>query len=148
MATIFAGGINWWNSHSSIAASFGPNCGWTMFAPLTRMGGAGYVDVAWQPAYAQWWQDPGIYALVSFVVVVVAAVIDAYAAGRVTAGVVTVLAPFAALGLFVLATPDTIMTQPHTVISMLLVLAATAVREVWMRACAPGWRSATSAVAP
>jgi hypothetical protein len=110
-----------------------------MFAPMTRMGGAGYVDVQWQPTYAQWWQDPGMYALIAFVVVVVAAVIDAYAAGRVFSGVVTVLVPFAALGLFVLATPDTVMAQPRTVISLLLVLAATAIREIWMRAGVPRW---------
>lgn len=147
MAAIFGGGITWWNSYPNIAASFGPDCGWTMFAPMTRMSGAGYVDVQWQPTYGQWWQDPGRYALIAFVVVVVAAVIDAYAAGRVVAGVVTVLVPFAALGLFVLATPDTVMAQPRTVSSMLLVLVAIAIREIWMRACVPRWSPATSATA-
>lgn len=111
---------------------------------MTRMSGAGYVDVQWEPTYRHWWQDPGMYALIAFVVVVVAAVIDAYAAGRVVAGVVTVLVPFAALGLFVLATPDTVMAQPRTVISMLLVLVAIALREIWMRACVPRWSPATS----
>lgn len=144
VGSLFAGGINWWNTHQSIAASFGPDCGWTMFAPMTRVGGAGYVDVAWQPTYTQWWQDPGVYALIAFIVVVITALIDACASRQVITGVVTVVVPFAALGLFVTATPDSVMTQPHTVISMLLVLAAVALREVWMRACLPRWSPTTT----
>lgn len=111
VASLFAGGITWWSAHPSIAASFGPDCGWTMFAPVTRVGGAGYVDVAWRPAYTQWWQDPGVYALIAFFIVVMTALSDACASRQIITGVVTVLVPFAALGLFVVATPDSVMCR-------------------------------------
>lgn len=135
VATLFAGGINWWDRHSTIAASFADDVGWTMYTPLT---GSGYVDVQWEPTYDHWWQSPGIYGFIAFVVVVIAAVIDACVGGRILPGIITAVVPFAALGLFVLATPDAIEgVEPDTIVSMLMVMVAIALREVWMRAGPP-----------
>lgn len=67
--------------------------------------------------------------------VIVAAVVDAIAARRLIAGIVTVLVPFAAFGLFVVATPGTIEgVELRSIIAMALILAGVAIREVWMRA--------------
>ncbi len=51
---------------------------------------------------------------------------------------VTVVAPFVALALFVLATPGGIeWVVPDNAVSLMLVLVGVAVREVWMRVGAP-----------
>lgn len=89
--------------YNALDASFvgGGLDGWTIYTPTT---GAGYVDIVGPPA-PPWWQDPSVYALVAFVTVVIAAVVDACAVRRLIPGIVTVAAPFMALVLFVLATP-------------------------------------------
>lgn len=56
--------------------------------------------------------------------------------GRI--GTITVAAPFVALAFFVLATPGGIDgVFLHNAVSLVLVLVGVAIREVWMRACAP-----------
>ncbi len=108
-----------------------------MYTPLTTTG-SGYVDVQWEPTYDYWWQSPGVYGLIAFIIVVVVAVIDAFVGGRIASGIVTVLVPVVVLGLFVLATPDAIEgVELPTILSMLLVLVAIAIREVWTRAVRP-----------
>ena len=136
VAALFAGGITWWMEYVAFDASFvdGGLYGWTVYTPIT---GAGYVDLIGSSA-PEWWQDPAVYALAAFVLVVVAAIVDAFAARRLIAGIVTVVAPFAALALFVLATPGGIDgVFLHPTVSLVLVLVGVAVREVWMRAGAP-----------
>lgn len=54
-----------------------------------------------------WWQNPAFYALAAFVLVVAAAVVDAVAARRLHAVIVTVVVPFVALGLFLRDTTTT-----------------------------------------
>lgn len=137
VSALFAGGITWWGTYSTIGAAFAEGqAGWTAYTPTT---GAVYVDlIGGSPGIHTWWQNPGFYALVAFVVVVGAALVDAVAARRLVAGIVTVVVPFVALGLFVLATPGTIDgVELRSILSMALVLAGVAVREVWMRAGAP-----------
>ncbi|ORM38306.1 hypothetical protein BFL43_00170 [Williamsia sp. 1135] len=137
VATLFAGGINWWGRQSTFAASFADDVGWTIYAPV-RTTGSGYIDVQWEQTYDRWWQSPGVYGVIAFVIVVITAVTTAFIGGRIASGIGTVLVPFAALGLFVLATPDAVEgVELSTILSMLLVLVAIAIREVWMRAGPP-----------
>ncbi|QHD87302.1 hypothetical protein GR168_19335 [Gordonia sp. JH63] len=90
--------------------------------------GAGFVDIVGPPA-PPWWLDPAVYALVAFVAF--AAVVDACAVRRLIPGIVTVVAPFVALALFVLATPGGIeWVVPDNAVSLMLVLVGVAVREV------------------
>ncbi|MYR08552.1 hypothetical protein GTV32_20565 [Gordonia sp. SID5947] len=147
VATLFAGGITWWESNSRIAASFAHDGEWTAYTPLTSID-AQVVGIAWQPMYTHWWQDPSWYALAAFVVVVIAALVDAATARRLVPGVITVAVPFVALGLFYLATPGTIDgVELRTVLSMLLVLVGVGIREVWMRVGAPAIPPAGSVTA-
>lgn len=103
VAVLFAGGITWWMEFKAFDASFvGRGLdGRTIYTPTT---GAGFVDIVGPPA-PPWWLDPAVYALVAFVTVAFAAVVDACAVRRLIPGIVTVVAPFVALALFVLATP-------------------------------------------
>jgi hypothetical protein len=136
VAALFAGGITWWMEYRAIDASFvsgGPD-GWTVYTPMT---GTGFVDLIGSSA-PEWWQGPAVYAFAAFVLVVVAATVDAFAARHFIAGIVTVVVPFLALALFVLATPGAIDgIFLHPTVSLVLVLVGVAVREVWMRAGAP-----------
>ena len=137
VSALFTGGITWWGTYSTMTGAFSEGwSGWTAYTPTT---GAVYVDlIGGSPGIHTWWQNPAYYALAAFVLVVVAAVVDAVAARRLVAGIVTVVVPFVALGLFVLATPGTIDgVELRSILSMALVLAGVAVREVWMRAGAP-----------
>ncbi|MGW6035365.1 hypothetical protein ACWFOS_17075 [Gordonia terrae] len=135
VSALFAGGISWWREYSAVDASFVSGLyGFTIYTPTT---GAGYIDLASSPS-PQWWQDPAVYALTAFVLLVVAAVVDAIATRQVLSGIVTVLVPFVALALFALATPGAINgVFLHSAVALLLVLVGVAVREVWMRALAP-----------
>lgn len=141
VSALFAGGITWWGTYSTLGAAFaeGP-VGWTAYTPTT---GAVYFDlIGGSPGIHQWWQNPGFYALVAFVLVIVAAVVDAIAARRLIAGIVTMLVPFAAFGLFVVATPGTIEgVELRSIIAMALILAGVAIREIWMRAVLPTVRA-------
>lgn len=103
VAALFAGGITWWMEFKALDASFvgGGLDGWTIYTSAT---GAGFVDIVGPPA-PPWWLDPAVYALVAFVTVAIAAVVDACAVRRLIPGIVTVVAPFVAPALFVLATP-------------------------------------------
>lgn len=134
VSALFAGGITWWSPYESLGAPFG---GWAI--------GSGSGFIAFSPG-PQWWQDPAVYAPVAFVLVVVAAVVDAVAARGLIAGIVTVAVPFIALGFFVLATPGGIDgVFLHSAVSLVLVLVGVAIREVWMRAGAPrviAWQQA------
>lgn len=136
VAALFAGGITWWMEHVAVDASFvggGPH-GWTAYTPTTDLG---YVDLIGSSA-PEWWQDPAVYAFAAFVVVVISAIVDALAARRLLAGIITVLTPFVALVLFVIATPGAIDgVFLRSTVAMVLVLVGVAIREVWMRAGAP-----------
>ncbi|MCG7634647.1 hypothetical protein MHN80_20245 [Gordonia McavH-238-E] len=139
VAALFASGITWWmTEYVAVDASFvGRSYGWTIYTPTTV---AGYVDLM-RSSGPEWWQDPAVYALAAFVAVVIAAIVDALAARRLIAGIITVAAPFVALGLFVLATPGAVdEVYPHGTVSLVLILIGVAIREVWMRAIAPGVR--------
>ena len=135
VSALFAGGISWWREYAAIDASFVSGLyGFTIYTPTT---GAGYIDLASSPS-PQWWQDPAVYALTAFVLVVVASVVDAIAARQLLSGIVTVLVPFVALALFVLAAPGAINgVFLHSTVALMLVLVGVAIREVWMRALAP-----------
>ncbi|WP_439028884.1 hypothetical protein [Gordonia terrae] len=138
VSALFAGGITWWRVHESVGASFGGGLGgWTIYTPYLPVTGTGYVDLAFSPG-PEWWQNPAVYALAAFVLVVVAAIVDAFASRRLVVGIITVVTPFAALTLFVLATPGAIDgVYLHSTVSLTLVLVGVAIRELWMRAGVP-----------
>ena len=112
---------------------------WTAYTPLTdeTFAGAGSIDVDVLYSYDKWAHGDMLSAS-AFVVVLIAAVVGAVSAGRLRQGVVTVLAPCAALGLLVIATPGTIDDSGLGLgAAVSLILAAVAVREVWARGFAP-----------
>ncbi|WP_238421820.1 hypothetical protein [Gordonia sp. 'Campus'] len=138
VAALFAGGITWWmTEYVAVDASFvGGSHGWTVYTPTS---GASHVVDLIGSSGPEWWQDPAVYALAAFVAVAIAAIVDALAARRLIAGIITVAAPFVALGLFVLATPGAIdEVYLHSTVSLVLILIGVAIREVLMRAIAPG----------
>ena len=137
VAVLLAGGVTWWSSYSMVDASFWGSTGWTAYTPLRTTDEIG-AGVRWSAGTEHWWQDVGVYALIAFVVVIVAGVIDAVAGRRIAPGLVTVLVPFISLGFFVLATPGTFDGFTfRAVLMMLIVLVGVAIREVWMRVFLP-----------
>jgi len=143
VATLYAGGVYWWGSHRGIGAPVIRDGTWSVYIPFIP--GAGYEDIPAGRSYAAWhatstdnWDAPSTYAMIAFVVVVLAALVDAAILRRAIPGIVTVAVPFISLGFFVLATPDTFDgTQLKWQITMLITLAAIAIREIWTRALLP-----------
>jgi hypothetical protein len=135
VATLFAGGITWTGVGRYVP-----------YIPLPR--GSGWIDIPLtdSPVYIanfasssneqstdlRWW------SLAAFIVVLIAAVVEAISARRMAAGVVTVVTPCVALGLMLLATPG-VLESVHfgTLQTLAVVLVAVAVREVWARRFAP-----------
>ena len=140
VTTLFAGGITWLGLDQDYYQPFiPPSDGWTAYTPLSdeTFEGAGYIDVDVLYSYDRWTHGEMLSAS-AFVVVLVAAVVEAVSAGRLRQGVVTVLAPCAALGLLVIATPGTIDDSGLGLgAAVSLILAAVAIREVWARGFAP-----------
>jgi hypothetical protein len=140
VAAIFAGGITWFGSdpqyqHPPFLLR---SDGWMVYSTLpdSSSATADYVDVAVALPY-EWWRDGELLSAATFVVVMIAAVVEATAARRLWQGLVTVAAPCIALGLLVIATPATAAESDMTA-ALVLVLAAVTVREVWARRFAPG----------
>lgn len=137
VATLFAGGITWFSgtvSYPTVDPSFLARSGY-----YTRDDGVfsdyyGYIPSSYNP-----WTEPQLWSLVAFVVVLIAAVIEAISAQRLLPGVVTVAAPCVALGLLLLVTPGVVDSGGFsTMLTMGVVLLAVAVREAWARRGAPG----------
>lgn len=140
VGTLVAGGITWLGIDQDYYRPFIPSSDeWTAYTPLTdeTFVGAEAIDVAMLYSYDRWTHGEMLSAL-AFVVVLIAAVVEAVSAGRLRQGVVTVLAPCAALGLLVIATPGTIDDSGLELgAAVSLTLAAVAIREVWARGFAP-----------
>ena len=139
VATLFAGGITWLgNDHDYQHPPFLLRSdGWMTYSTLpdSSPATAEYVDVAVALPY-EWWRDGELLSAAMFVVVMIAAVVEATAARRLWRGLITVGAPCVALGLLVIATPDTDAESDMTA-ALVLVLVAVTVREVWARCFAP-----------
>ena len=142
VATLYAGGVYWWGSRQGIGAPMMHNGSWSVYVPLTS--GAGYEDIPadtfsfWRATSTDNWHAPSTCALIAFVVVVLAATIEALTARRVGPGIVTVAVPFISLGLFVLATPDTFDgIRLKWELAMSITLVGIAIREVWTRFLLP-----------
>ena len=140
VTTLFAGGITWLGIDQDYYRPFIPSSdGWTAYTPLTdpAFDGAGYIDVDVLYSYERWTHGE-MLSVSAFVVVLIAAVVEAISAQQLWRGVVTVLAPCVALGLLVIATPGTIDDSGLELgAAVSLILAAVAVREVWARGFAP-----------
>ena len=139
VATLFAGGITWLgNDHEYQHPPFLLRSDeWMVYStvPESSQATAEYVDVAVALPY-EWWRDGELLSAAMFVLVMIAAVVEAAAARRLWRGLITVGAPCVALGLLVIATPDTDVESDMTA-ALVLVLVAVAVREVWARCFAP-----------
>lgn len=139
VATLFAGGITWLgNDHEYQHPPFLLRSDeWMVYStvPDSSTATADYVDVAVALPY-EWWKDGELLSAALFVVVMIAAVVEATAARRLWQGLITVGAPCVALGLLLIATPDT-ATEPDMTTALVLVLLAVTVREVWARYFAP-----------
>lgn len=135
VATLFAGGITWTGVDRYVP-----------FVPVLH--GAGWIDIPSTDApvaivdFAGTAYDPGvdpeIVSVVAFVVVLIAATVEAISVRQVLPGMATVAAPCVALGLLLLATPGVLQSVSlDTLATMGIVLIAVAVREVWARRFAP-----------
>lgn len=133
------GNVAWWVFVVAVLVNrgLGPqgwDCGWTAYTPLTDGMPRRYADyVPFDPTV----QLVGALAWVAFGVVVGAAIIELVIVRRWTA-VVSVAIPFASLGLIAYAFGEfdpTIIWSPTAV--LFLLLAAVAIRQVWMRRFAP-----------
>jgi hypothetical protein len=141
VATLFAGGITWAGiDQSFFDTEFSARSG------TADTGGYVYSDgdvLSYQfgdlasTSYDRW-TELELWSLVAFVVVLVAAVVEAIAARQMLPGVVTVAAPCVAFGLLLLGTPGVLDTvEFDTTLTMSVVLIAVAAREVWARRFAP-----------
>lgn len=135
-AARITGNVAWWVFVVAVLVNRGLwDYGWTAYTPLTDGMPRRYADyVPFDPTV----QLVGVLAWVAFGVVVVAAIVELVIVRRWTA-VVSVVIPFASLGLIAYAFGEfdsTIIWSPTAV--LFLVLAAVAIRQVWMRRFAPG----------
>lgn len=139
VATLFAGGITWLgNDHEYQHPPFLLRSDeWMVYStvPDSSTATTDYVDVAVALPY-EWWKDGELLSAAMFVVVMIAAVIEAASARQLWRGLITIAAPCVALGLLVIATPDTAAESDMTA-ALVLVLVAVTVREVWARCFAP-----------
>lgn len=138
VSALFAGGVTWAGSDRSfIGVGFSPR----RSASYTSDGDVFSDFYGYASSSYDRWTDPELWSVVAFVVVLIAAVVEAVSVRQVVPGIVTVLAPCVAFGLLVLATPGVLETVGFdTMTAMGMVLVAVAVREVWARRFAPRLR--------
>jgi len=138
-AARITGNVAWWVFVVAVLVNRGLSpqgwdYGWTAYTPLTDGTPRRYADyVPCDPTV----QLVGAVAWVAFGVEVVAAIVELVIVRRWTA-VVSVVIPFASLGLIAYAFGEldrTIIWSPAAV--LFLVLVAVAIRQVWMRRFAP-----------
>jgi hypothetical protein len=140
VATLFAGGVTWlrervfvggvsygrvdrWLSHSSYVPEYD---GATSFV-ATRNG-----------SMSDWFGDPASYSMVAFIVVAATALVEALVVRRLVPGLVTVAVPFVALVMIASVTPFGFWNlELRPVLAMAVVLAAVAVREMWVHTYSP-----------
>ena len=141
VATLFAGGITWTGiDRSYFEAGFEARSGATYTGDYVYSDGDVLSYHFGEVASTSFdrWTELELWSLVAFVVVLIAAVVEAVAARRLLPGVVTVAAPCVAFGLLLLATPGVLDTvEFDTTLTMSVVLIAVAVREAWARRFAP-----------
>ncbi|MGY3556539.1 MULTISPECIES: hypothetical protein [Actinomycetes] len=143
VVTLFAGGITWTGASSYGygyflgATSFAGWSGdWTANTPIQAP--VAITDFAASSSYQDPWTQLEVWSVVTFVVVLIAAVVEAIAVRQVVPGIVTVAAPCVAFGLLLLATPGVLdSVEFSTMLTVAVVLVAVAVREIWARGFAP-----------
>ncbi|MCK0517092.1 hypothetical protein [Williamsia sp. DF01-3] len=145
VATLFAGGITWTGiDRSFFDTEFSARSGTTNTGDLTLYSAYSDEDV-FSDYYGDLastsldrWTELELWSMAAFVVVLLAAVVEAISARQVLPGVVTVAVPCAAFGLLLLATPGVLDTvEFNTTLTVSVVLIAVAAREVWARRFAP-----------
>lgn len=128
VSTLLSGGIAW------LGVEGRDEFGWTAYTPLTS-GPVRYSDFL--PSHG--FVPIDNVSLVAFSLLVLSAIAEAVVVRRLFVGVVTVAVPFAALALLWFALPQGHSSfYPAPIASLLVILAAVAMRELWERRFAPG----------
>ncbi|MFJ6099355.1 hypothetical protein [Williamsia muralis] len=141
VATLFAGGITWMISDRNVVdGAFSARSGTTYTGSYTPYSdGDVFTDFyAFGSSSSDTWTELELLSVGAFVLVLIAAVVEAIAVRRVVPGIVTVAAPCVAFGLLLLATPGVLdSVEFGTMLTMGVVLVAVGVREIWARRFAP-----------
>ena len=141
VATLFAGGITWMSSDRYVVdGAFSARSGTTYTGAYTPYSDDDVFSdfYAFGSSSSDTWTELELLSVVAFVLVLIAAAIEAISVRQVPPGIVTVAAPCAAFGLLLLATPGVLdSVQLGTMTTIGVVLVAVAVREVWARRFAP-----------
>lgn len=135
VATAFAGGITWLGLDGD-GVSSRRSFGWTAYTGVMDRP-VGIANFSGPTPY-EWWTESEVFSAMAFAVVLIAAVTEALAVRRAAPGIVTIVAPLAALGILIVVTPGVIDSwQLGTMATMGAVLLAVAIREFWARHFAP-----------
>ncbi len=127
VSTLLTGGITW------LGAEGRDDFGWTAYSPLTSS----------PVRYSNFLPSHGFVpidnvSLVAFSLLVLSAIAEAVVVRRLFVGVVTVAVPFASLALIWFGLPRGHSSfYPAPIISLLVILAAVAMRELWEHRFAP-----------
>lgn len=143
VVTLFAGGVTWTGATEYLGPTF--DTGWSgnqqayseIKAPVAIAnftGASSFEHDLWTDP----WTELEVLSVAAFVVVLLAAVVEALSSRQLVPGIVTVAAPCVAFGLLLLATPGVLdSVRFGTMQTLGVVLVAVAVREVWARGFAP-----------
>ncbi|RDI69500.1 hypothetical protein DFR76_1011041 [Nocardia pseudobrasiliensis] len=141
IATLLAGGVTWLGDFAeggighgflSLCDEVAPTGGWFLDLPQ------GYAEYLPGDALPAVWASTSLYSLVGFVIVVVAALVEALCARQPVAGLITVAVPFLSTALIAVARPGGyggLVLAPLPAFGLILI--AVAIREMWARALAP-----------
>lgn len=124
---MLADGITWFSETDRDAF------GWTAYTPLTDLPRR-YADYAPSDGFS----STETISLIAFCLLVLAALVEAVAAGRVLPGITTIAIPFATATLIWYALPrghETFTLAP--IPALFVILMAVAIRELWERRFAP-----------
>ncbi|WP_078308627.1 MULTISPECIES: hypothetical protein [unclassified Mycobacterium] len=139
-AARITGNAAWWTFVVAVLLNRGLNpwgwdLGWTAYTPLTDGAPRRYADYV--PSFDSTVQLMGVVVFAAFSLVVASAVVE-MAISRQWRAAVAVVIPFISMGMIGYAFGDidrTVVWSPTVV--LVFVLAAVAIRQVWMRRFAP-----------
>ena len=132
VASLIAGGVNWWTERVW-AAGFSDDV--RLYCPFVR-GSVGGDCIVTTSGFADdhWFTDTAFYSMAAFAVLILAAIVEGVAKGRLVSGIVTVGLPIVAWGLFLVASPGVVADDVMKPIwAMLVVFLAVMLRETWAR---------------
>ncbi|QIS11138.1 hypothetical protein [Nocardia arthritidis] len=138
VAMMIGGGFTWLGTEARRAgfAGVGRECGWWTSGFVTGVPRR-YADYLPNDSINVL-TEPATYALIAFGLVVLAAVVEAVLCRRLVAGLVTVAVPLVSgVGIAFAAHGLDASVEFTPILTLVIVLAAVALREVWMRAFAP-----------